>query len=219
MHKLIGYIIEREDIDDLENPEINDEEIINMDFDELSEEYEVEPYIKEVKSDIIEDFKEHSTTKIKDFDKDYEKVKKWASEWYGGKDFDDDGNLLSTWNENSVYDWFQIGGRWNGIWTEEDSGKNLIKVSELIKMFKKQEEILNDKEKLGQLKLLANTNGEEFYEWNPYFVMLCKGNEILFSKEELSKEELDALKEAKKEYLKILEENKDCWICAIDIHY
>lgn len=63
--------------------------------------------------------KEH----IKYLKKDFPKMLKWTdkqcynfkAKWY--KDdgmIDKDGNLLSTYNPNSKWDWYEIGGRWNG---------------------------------------------------------------------------------------------------------
>lgn len=39
----------------------------------------------------------------------WEEVEKW------GYDMDDAGNLYSTYNTASKWDWYQIGGRWNGF--------------------------------------------------------------------------------------------------------
>ena len=34
--------------------------------------------------------------------------------WYGGDKIDADGNLLSTYNPKSKWDWYSVGGRWSG---------------------------------------------------------------------------------------------------------
>ena len=68
------------------------------------------------------------------------------------------------------------------------------------------------------MQILAKSGGEEFYNGNPYFVMLVKGNEVLFSKDEDNEDNVK-LKKAKEEYIEILEKNKDNLVCAIDIHY
>lgn len=38
----------------------------------------------------------------------------YANEWYG-QDLDEEGNLLSTYNPNSKWDWWVIGGRWRNL--------------------------------------------------------------------------------------------------------
>lgn len=38
--------------------------------------------------------------------------------WYHGyedSDFDDEGNVYSTYNKKSKWDWYEIGGRWSGL--------------------------------------------------------------------------------------------------------
>lgn len=43
----------------------------------------------------------------------YEDAWKEAKDW--GYEIDDDENLLSTYNPDSKWDWYSIGGRWNGF--------------------------------------------------------------------------------------------------------
>lgn len=38
-----------------------------------------------------------------------------AIEGYEEDDLDEDGNLLSTCNPNSKWDWYEVGGRWHGM--------------------------------------------------------------------------------------------------------
>lgn len=40
---------------------------------------------------------------------------------YTGKTLDKDGNVISTFNEDSFYDWYEFGGRW-GDWAEDVQG-------------------------------------------------------------------------------------------------
>ena len=44
-------------------------------------------------------------------------IKKFWETWEGNN-LDEEGNSLSTWNKNSFWDWFVIGGRWDGILTD-----------------------------------------------------------------------------------------------------
>ena len=38
----------------------------------------------------------------------------YQKQWYESEMIDEDGNLLSTYNPNSKWDWYSIGGRWSG---------------------------------------------------------------------------------------------------------
>lgn len=51
----------------------------------------------------------------------YEEQKKW----YDEDDIDEDGNLMSTYNPHSKWDWYQVGGRWDGeLITKHGQNKN-----------------------------------------------------------------------------------------------
>ena len=51
----------------------------------------------------------------------YEEQKQWYEEY----NIDEDGNLMSTYNPNSKWDWYQVGGRWNGnLITKEGNNTN-----------------------------------------------------------------------------------------------
>ena len=72
------------------------------------EELNVEPYVRYTAQDIVEDTQyqlyriQHPNTKPED--------------WFGGE-LDEDGNIVSTYNPDSQWDWYVIGGRWGGHWT------------------------------------------------------------------------------------------------------
>ena len=52
--------------------------------------------------------------------------------WYGEDMIDEDGNLLSTYNPHSKWDWYTIGGRWTGsLVTKEGRETNTDYVSEI----------------------------------------------------------------------------------------
>jgi hypothetical protein len=47
-------------------------------------------------------------------------MKEWVEEWENrGDDLDTEGNLTSTFNHESFYDWYAIGGRWDGFFTDK----------------------------------------------------------------------------------------------------
>ena len=88
----------------------------------------VEPYIRYTKEEAIAE----SKTRIKETleyleqrePENKEKINKWksyktdedfyeyAKKW--GYDLDKEGNLISTYNPKSKWDWYVVGGRWDG---------------------------------------------------------------------------------------------------------
>ena len=102
----------------------------------FDENIEVEPYIHRTKEQVIEDGRnchEDALEHIKDFDKDklIDILTKPEHDWYRRvlaaqtpQDFydievdtdmvDKEGNEYSTYNINSKWDWWDIGGRWRG---------------------------------------------------------------------------------------------------------
>ena len=90
------------------------------------ENIKVEPYIELTRDKVVakkeEITKEVSSTpllKLDDYLRGYKgKIKKmsleeFAKSWYG-KESDSEGNLLTTYNPKSKWDWYVIGGRWDG---------------------------------------------------------------------------------------------------------
>ncbi|GAI55280.1 unnamed protein product, partial [marine sediment metagenome] len=57
-------------------------------------------------------------------------IREWAKYWYG-EELDDKGNLLSTFNRDSFWDWYQVGGRWDGAITDKPQN-NSIPVEKLL---------------------------------------------------------------------------------------
>lgn len=55
----------------------------------------------------------------------FETIKEWAKDWYGkeDEDFDEEGNMYSTYNPKSKWDWYQIGGHWPNLLTLKDGTK------------------------------------------------------------------------------------------------
>lgn len=49
-----------------------------------------------------------------------EECYEYAKQLYGEHEIDTDGNLLSTYNPNSKWDWYIIGGRWTNMITLKD---------------------------------------------------------------------------------------------------
>jgi hypothetical protein len=98
------------------------------------EEYEVTPYIEKTKAEIEQEFADwkkelqEKLSKGEKIEEYYNKyivdgnikpitIKEWVKDW-SGKDMDIYGNVITTWNQDSFWDWYRIGGRWDGIITE-----------------------------------------------------------------------------------------------------
>lgn len=84
---------------------------------------DVAPYIDVKKEDAekeIEEFLEKSPQYAKEY-----KGMTWAEQVmrYYGQEIDQDGNILSTYNPNSKWDWYDIGGRWNNLLKTKDGQK------------------------------------------------------------------------------------------------
>ena len=109
------------------------------------ENLEVEPYIWRTKTEMINDAKGRVKNYHEDpkwYDNDVFRKKyikpflnaKTDEEFYNAerndlddREFDEDGNELSTYNPKSKWDWYSIGGRWSGMlklksneWEDDD---------------------------------------------------------------------------------------------------
>lgn len=82
---------------------------------------DVPPYIKVPKARVI------ATRKRLEM-KDYETRSKilpmshneFVEYWYGEENVDEHGNVMSTYNPDSKWDWYQLGGRWQGKFKLKD---------------------------------------------------------------------------------------------------
>lgn len=147
-----------------------------------SEHLEVEPYIVKTREELSEEFEKFKARK--DLPKhDYKSVDEFAGGWFGFT-LDEKGNGISTSNPNSFYDWFVIGGRWDGILTDnfqssengfnfsefhQTIGNNSISVKHFFEKYDKDEE---SKEKYTYHTIL-DKNGEvhqsrEYGWWGTY---------------------------------------------------
>lgn len=54
-------------------------------------------------------------------DDDIEKIREINEEWNYYEDIDENGNAISTYNPNSKWDWYEIGGRWRNFLNGEKS--------------------------------------------------------------------------------------------------
>jgi glutaredoxin-related protein len=140
--------------------EISEEAIENAVY-HFSEGREVEPYISETALEVKEKYKKTMAEAANLSDDELlkrEYMKKYKDnptmpievfwkDWCGGK-LDAKGNALSTWNKESFYDWFAIGGRWDGYFEEFKGaleGNNALLCKDAIKPLKKAIDLMKAK--------------------------------------------------------------------------
>ena len=99
----------------------------NQDIDEMldrySEHLEVEPYIYRTKQEVIEEaqfLKERMVEQNRQHEEWFKPYLEAETdeEFYRaevGSSVDEEGNELSTYNPDSKWDWYQVGGRWGGL--------------------------------------------------------------------------------------------------------
>ncbi len=82
----------------------------------FDENIEVEPYVRRTKEEVLKEIEKYC-------DENEALRKKWLTLsdkekmriWAGYNDFDEDSNPLSTYNPNSKWDWYSVGGRWDNF--------------------------------------------------------------------------------------------------------
>ncbi len=80
---------------------------------------EVEPYIFKTKEELDAEFDtfKDSTVSSK---YNYKTTQEFVTKWYGYK-LDSNNNAVSTNNPNALWDYYEIGGQWNGYLTDKSS--------------------------------------------------------------------------------------------------
>ena len=110
------------------------------------ENMEVEPYIGETKAEIIEEAKEMKNnclkqqaegkrlnTLMKEYINAVTDEQLYQCKIYDDEIYDTEGNRTTTYNPNSKWDWYEIGGRWkNELTTKCGHLCDSAKVSEVI---------------------------------------------------------------------------------------
>lgn len=103
-----------------------------------SENMKVEPYVDETKEAIINSAKERKERVLQRKEKG-EELDKYDIEYlnantdeelyklqiYEDESYDKNGNHLTTYNPNSKWDWYEIGGRWNKILLVKEEVKDI----------------------------------------------------------------------------------------------
>jgi len=104
-----------------------------------NENIEVKPYIDKTKEEIIKEAKERQKRIIKN-EKDGKEISSWGRlyleakndkelykiEIYDDEQYDENGNHLTTYNPNSKWDWYEIGGRWHNTLLTRIDNENVI---------------------------------------------------------------------------------------------
>ena len=166
-HFVIGVIIPKK----IKQGEAVEDYIAGL-MSPYSEELDIEPYIDKSADEVKKEFEEFkkdlresiSKNEVKDYLKEYvedNKVKKmsvneWAKSYYG-QEVDKKGNLLTTYNSDCFWDWYRVGGRWDGLLTENEQrsedgfnfsdehetiSNNMISVKDLLKKVKDRQAII-----------------------------------------------------------------------------
>lgn len=127
-HYIVGVILTPEEFD-FANACIEER------LEPFYENLEVEPYVSKTKEDIKNDFHNFCKEWKDIFDKkgniagDAKKplyfienehkgeliLEEWINWYYKYYDINEDGDIISTYNINSKWDWYKVGGRWDGF--------------------------------------------------------------------------------------------------------
>lgn len=92
----------------------------NQSIEELLEPFyegmEVEPYIYKTKEEVLNEIEKHCI-KNEELKEKYSKLsdREKIADWNGWENLDGEDNLLSTYNPNSKWDWYEVGGRWSRL--------------------------------------------------------------------------------------------------------
>lgn len=81
---------------------------------------------------------------------DNEKIYKFSIRYYSPEDIGENGEVYSTYNQNSKWDWYEVGGRWKEMLIDKDGNKTnsaLIKDIDWNAMKKENEQSLPPYEK------------------------------------------------------------------------
>lgn len=180
-HYTVGVIIKEEDIRSLETTEnmvFEDavKKLINEAMEPFDENKECEPRLSMTMEEVQNKFNE--IVYYKGVDEFYVKLahkykdstlEEFCNTFYG-KTLEEDG-LYTTYNQDSKWDWYVIGGRWNGCLPI----KNEEKPSEGLDAY--EDDIPNNCCKIKDLELRREASEEELKEMQErYEEMITKGN-------------------------------------------
>ena len=77
-------------------------------MEKYDENLEIEIYVEKTKNELLEEFELFKNTEnYKEYN--YKTVEEYAKTWKS-YDLDSEGNVVSTYNKEALYDWYVIGG-------------------------------------------------------------------------------------------------------------
>ena len=96
-------------------------------------EYDTENYRTYWLKEDSEELTDYAKERLELYEKSDEEIYQWYRDGEDDDRFDENGNELSTYNPNSKWDWYTIGGRWDGYFNLKDGSKvNAAKISDVV---------------------------------------------------------------------------------------
>lgn len=155
--------------------------IIGNDVDEQLAPYDESIQVAPVKMHLEEDDVKRMAEYYKIDVSDKEALSKKMIDWHGGKGggLDKEGLFYwSTYNQSSKWDWYEVGGRWDGSLETKDGLVNEATIGELIKPIEPTFAVVKDgiwyeNGKVGMWGFVGGERAEE--EWGKEFYSLISG--------------------------------------------
>jgi hypothetical protein len=182
------------------------ENYIKLTLTTYGEDYEVEPYIVHTYDELVEEYDKFKQSKDVNH---YQNLEEYVSDYYGYK-LDRDGNAVSTINKDAIYDYYTVGGRWDGILTG-----NIQQSCNGFNFDDKHHTIENNSIPVMDLIKKYHSSNEIYHTVFDRKGTLCKGENIGWFGSSTNVKEID---EWKKEYLQILEDAKNDYVVNLDAH-
>lgn len=210
------------------------ERYINSALELFSEHLEVEPYIGCTVEEMLERYESYKLRNEGDTVESFEEY----SKDYCGAGNDEYGNALSTYNPNSKWDWYEIGGRWNNIIETKNSKKvNYARIKDIV-FSKKFNDLELQKIKKEYNKLIKEgdfykaeyyqeryPNLESYiksYNFSTYAILDTNGKWYEPGKMGwfgVSSSSLEEQRNFEDEYMNIIKsQDEDSWLVVVDCH-
>ncbi len=190
---------------------------LSVALSKFDENLEVETYIKREKEELLKEcdeylLREDADDRLKGMltgTTEVDKIAIWCQFWYGSTRVDDNCNLLSNYNPYSLWDWYDVGGRWDGIFKSYTTADDEFQfVEEFGKNFAPVGWYINELEKGKELRLFGIINSDSEYISNS-----TMGYWGISYDEQLEEDDWH------KKYISILKEHPDdYYIIAVDFH-
>lgn len=83
-----------------------------------NESLRVQPYVSQKRSEVLVELDRYNPGWRDRYSSEDHAVRSWS-----GGDLSPEGDVLSTYNPHSRWDWYKVGGRWPGMWTLKPGGE------------------------------------------------------------------------------------------------